>query len=58
MCEAMLSMGGNKSLGFGTAPSCGHGVQTIGTHWDPFVHAPGGVPRGSTTESQNMERMS
>ncbi len=39
-------------------PSCGHGVQTeiqklVGT---PLCTPPRGVPRGSTTESQGMER--
>jgi hypothetical protein len=41
-------------------PSCGHRVQTkiqglIGT---PLCTPPPGVPRGSTTESQGMERAS
>ena len=29
-----------------------------GTCWDPLVHTPPGVPRGSTTELQSMERAS
>jgi hypothetical protein len=41
-------------------PSCGYRVQIkiqglVGT---PLAHAPPGVPRGSTTESQGMEWVS
>ncbi len=32
--------------------------QDTGTHWNPLVHAPPGVLRGSTTELQGMERAS
>ncbi len=48
------------SLGCGTAPKLWplSPNQDTGTCWDPLVHAPPGVPRGSTTESQGMERAS
>jgi hypothetical protein len=49
-----------KSRLWNSTPSCGHGVQNqdTGTCWDPFVHAPPGVPRGSTTDLEGMERSS
>jgi hypothetical protein len=48
------------SLGCGTAPKLWPQSpnQDTGTCWAPLVHAPLGVPRGSTTEPQCMERAS
>ncbi len=48
-----------RSLGCGTAPKLWpQSPNHTGSHWDPIVHAPPGVLRGSTTESQGMEQAS